>query len=102
LLIPFGIFGFGAFLWFCGAALSVLVKNLRYGDPALHQINTFLLAYFVGRFLFYMIFYGQFDTDFLHFIGTVGLSISLNGGVCSAEEPEIQSAPVGALATAAT
>jgi hypothetical protein len=90
LLIPFGIFGFGAFIWFCAAAIKVLVSNFRYGDPHLYKVNTFLLTYFVGRLVFYTIFYGQFDADFFHFTGTVGLSIAINGGVRSPEaEPEM-------------
>jgi hypothetical protein len=96
LLIPFGLFGFVAFVWFCGAALNVLVKNFRYGDPQLRLFNTFLLTYFTGRLIFYSIFYGQFDADFFHFTGTVGLSIALNGGIRSPEpEPELN--PVRAL-----
>jgi hypothetical protein len=83
LLVPFGIFGFGAFMWFCFAGLNLLVRNFRYGDPQLKMVNTFLLTYFTGRLLFYMIFYGQFDADFFHFTGTLGLSIALNGGICS-------------------
>jgi O-antigen ligase len=88
LLIPFGIFGFAAFIWFCGSALWVLTRNLRYGDPELNTINTFLLALFSARLLFYLVFYGQFDLDFAYFTGAVALSITLNGGVCRAPEPE--------------
>jgi hypothetical protein len=80
-LIPFGIFGFGAFLWFCAAAFRVLRNNLRYGDPDLRLANTFLLSYFLARFVFYIVFYGQFDSDLMHFTGTLGLSIALNGGM---------------------
>jgi hypothetical protein len=85
LLIPFGIFGFGAFLLFSATSCRVLYNNMRYGDPALSRANTFLLAYFVARWLFYMIFYGQFDSDLMHFTGIIGLSIALNGGVRSPE-----------------
>jgi hypothetical protein len=81
LLIPFGIFGFGAFVWFCVAALRVLWKNLKYGDPELIHVNRFLMGYFVARLVYYVVFYGQFDLDFMHFTGTLGLSIALNGGM---------------------
>ncbi len=90
LLIPFGIFGFTAFIWFCGSSLWVLSRNLRYGDPGLRTINTFLMALFGARLLFYLIFYGQFDLDFAYFTGAVGLSVTLNGGVAvPVEEPDL-------------
>lgn len=85
LLIPFGIFGLGTFLWFCGAALWALVRNFRYGNPELKSLNTFLLSYFAARLVFYLVLYGQFDLDFYHFTGIVGLSIAINGGVRSPE-----------------
>jgi hypothetical protein len=94
LLIPFGIFGFGAFLWFCGVCFRILYNNMRFGDPGLFQVNTFLLTYFIARWLFYMIFYGQFDSDLMHFTGVIGLSISLNGGVRTPEVLEVEALPV--------
>jgi hypothetical protein len=101
LIIPFGILGFGAFLWFCAASMSVLRRNLRYGVPELRTINTFLLAYFLARLLFYLVFYGQFDLDFFQFTGTIGLSIALNGGVRSAaDQVEAETVPAGELALA--
>lgn len=81
LLVPLGVWGAMAFLWFLIAALRVLWFNYRYGDPALHRINTFLLAYFVVRTLFYFFVFGSFATELYHFTGAVALSISLNGGV---------------------
>jgi hypothetical protein len=89
ILIPFGIFGFGAFLWFAAAGVRLLSVNLRYGDPDLRLINTFLLTYFVARMLFYLIFYGQFDLDFADFTGAVGLSIAVNGGMLSSPAAEV-------------
>ncbi|MFO1499633.1 MAG: O-antigen ligase family protein [Verrucomicrobiota bacterium] len=90
LLIPFGVFGLAAFVWFCGSSMWLLVRNFRYGAPALRATNTFLLAYFVARLLFYIVFYGQFDADFYHFTGIVGLSIALNGGVSSPGTYEVE------------
>ncbi len=90
LLIPFGIFGFTGFLWFCYAGFKVLHSNFRYGSPALKKINTFLMADYVARLIFYFVFYGQFDLDFLHFTGLVGLSIALNGGLLTAPAPEVE------------
>ncbi len=60
----------------------MLRSNYLFGDPSLTQVNTFLLAYFVARLIFYIVFYGQFDLDLPMFAGVVGLSVCLNGGVC--------------------
>lgn len=85
LIIPFGIWGLLAFLAFCGASLRVLYRNYRYSPPEFRLINTFLLSYFVGRLLFYLTLYGEFDLDLMVFTGTVGISLSLNGGMRQAE-----------------
>lgn len=91
LLIPFGIFGLLAFLWFCWSSMRVLINNFRYGDPALRNLNSFLLAYFTARLVFYFVFYGQFDLDFIQFTGLIGLSIAMNGGMRTAPQtaPEV-------------
>ena len=94
LLIPFGIFGFGAFVWFCGSAIWVLMRNFRYGDPDLKTINTALLALFVARLVFYAIFYGQFDSDFANFAGILGMSVALNNGVAPKYSLETVAEPV--------
>src|SRR5713226_9167687 len=44
ILIPFGVFGLMAFLWFLSASLRVLYRNYRYGDPARSKLNTVLLS----------------------------------------------------------
>ncbi len=83
LLVPFGVFGSAAFAVFIVAGWRVLRRNYLYGDPELRNINTFLIAFFAARFLFFLIFYGQFDLDLMVFTGVVGLSIAINGGVKS-------------------
>ncbi len=97
LIIPFGIWGTLAFLAFCWGGWRALYANYRYGDPALSRINTFLLAYFVARLMCFFTFYGQFDLDLVVFTGTVGLSISLNGGV---KKPAEAQTPTSTLLTA--
>jgi hypothetical protein len=92
LLIPFGIFGLAAFLWFCWSAMRLLINNYRYGDPAIRNFNAFLLAYFAARLTFYLTLYGQFDLDFVHFTGLVGLSIALNNGMRTS--PAVEEEPV--------
>jgi hypothetical protein len=81
LIIPFGIWGLLAFAAFCAASLRVLYRNYRHSHPELRSINTLLLSYFIGRLFFYVFFYGEFYIDLMLFTGTIGLSLSLNGGV---------------------
>lgn len=95
LIIPFGIWGLGAFVWFCAAAFRALIRNYRYGDARLRVINRFMLASFATRFIFYFTVYGQFDIDMASFTGLVGLSIALNGGIRS---PVVQPAVAAAQA----
>jgi hypothetical protein len=91
-ILPFGIFGLLGFLWFAVAGLRVLYQNYRFGDPALLSINTFLFTLFLSYFLFFIVVYGQFRSDMHTFLGMLGLSISLNGGVAKpvvAPQPKI-------------
>jgi hypothetical protein len=81
LIIPFGIWGVLAFFWFLGASIKVLWRNYKYGDPEMKTINTFLLSYFIAKAFIYFIVFGGFCSDLFVFVGTVGINISLNGGV---------------------
>ena len=81
LLIPFGIWGAIGFICFCWGGLKALYANYRNGPPGLRVVNTFLISYFIARLIFYLFVYGQFELDFFHFTGTLGLSLALNGGV---------------------
>lgn len=78
LIIPFGLFGFLAFVWFAAAGWWVLFKNYRRGRPELLRLNTFLLSYYSARLLFYLTLYGQFDLDLIVFTSSVALSIAVN------------------------
>ena len=80
-VLPFGIWGVIAFLWFMAASLRVMYCNFRYGDPSLQTYNTFLFADFFITFLLFFI-GGALATDMMRFTGFVGLSIAINGGVC--------------------
>ena len=81
LIIPFGIWGVIAFLWFLVASVKVLWANYKYGDPELHKTNTFLLSYFIAKMIFFIFIFGGFYGDLAFFAGMVGFAISLNGGV---------------------
>jgi Na+/proline symporter len=80
-VLPFGIWGVIVFLWFMAASLRVVYCNFRYGDPSLQTINTFLWAILLFQFGGFM-FGGAFANDMMRFIGPLGLSIAINGGVC--------------------
>ncbi|HEY2952024.1 MAG TPA: O-antigen ligase family protein, partial [Verrucomicrobiae bacterium] len=80
-LIPFGIWGMIAFLWFLIASFLALRRNYLYGEPALKRMNTFILGYFVVRMLMFFVFFGGITLELYYLAGLVGLSVSLNGGV---------------------
>jgi|ERR1035437_3628693 hypothetical protein len=80
-IMPFGIFGSIAFVWLLVAGIRVVYQNYQFGDPAYHNINTFLFAYFVVKVIFFFAVFGSLYSDLPMFLGLLGLSISLNGGV---------------------
>jgi len=80
-IVPFGLPGVVAFLWFLAASARALYKNYRYGNPAYSKLNRFLLAYFMAKTIFFFFVFGSLYSDLAMYAGLVGLSISLNGGV---------------------
>jgi hypothetical protein len=80
-LLPFGIFGSLAFVWFLVAGTRVVYQNYLFGNPAYYHINTFLFASFVVKVIFFFCVFGSLVLDLPGFLGILGLSISLNGGV---------------------
>ena len=82
IVIPLGIWGIIGFLWFLFAAAGVFYANYRYSPPSLKTINSFLFAYFVSKAFFFLFIYGSFYADLVQFTAALGLSVSLNGGVC--------------------
>jgi hypothetical protein len=80
-ILPFGIFGAIAFVWLLVAGIRVVYRNYQFGDPAYHQINKFLFVYFVVRVILFFAVFGALEADLPMFLGLLGLSISLNGGV---------------------
>lgn len=81
LVIPFGIWGTFAFLWFLYASIKVLWKNHKYGDPDIRHANTLLLSYFISKTIVFFVIFGGFYSELESFIGIIGFSIALNGGV---------------------
>ena len=101
-VLPFGIWGVFAFLWLLIAGGSCLYDNFRYGDPSLRTANALLFAMFLTRtFLFFFV-AGSLYSDILAFAGYLGMSVSLNGGICrrSAPEAAIQPEEMGIRALA--
>ncbi len=88
-IIPFGIFGVIGFVWFLGAGMHYLYRCIKFGNPELKQINTFLLAAFIGRTCLFFIIFGSLYTDLFVFTGILGLGVSLNGRIEPAPEPEV-------------
>ncbi len=82
-IIPFGLFGVIGFLWLIWSGIKMLHRNYLYGDPEYRRINTFLLASFIGKFIFFLFIFGSFEGDMFAFTGILGLSVALNGGVRS-------------------
>lgn len=80
-LIPFGIFGVIAFVWFLCACIRLLYRNYIFSDNSLRNINTFLLSCFLARAIYYFVGFGAMNIDLVFFAGIAGLSIAVNGGM---------------------
>jgi len=78
-IIPFGLPGVIALIWFWVAGWRWLVQQYRYGAPELRTVNTLLLALFVARIFHFLVVFGGFYYELVHFTGLVGLSVALNG-----------------------
>jgi hypothetical protein len=80
-ILPFGIPGVIAFLWFWWGCWKVLRQNYLFGDTAFHRVNTFLLAYFLAKAVGFLFIFGGLYSDLASFTGLVALSVSINGGM---------------------
>jgi hypothetical protein len=80
-IIPFGLGGVIGFLWLIGAGVKVLYNNFKYGDPAFQNINTYLLAAYISKIVFFMFVFGAFNGDMTGFLGMLGMSVAINGGM---------------------
>jgi hypothetical protein len=93
LIIPFGLAGVIGFLWFLVASLKVLWANYKYGDPDIRNTNTWVLSYFIAKTVLFFVVFGGFYGDLVTFVGLIGFSVSLNGGVAT-PAPATQSVQV--------
>jgi O-antigen ligase len=80
-IIPFGIFGAIGFLWFIFASIRVLYLNYKFTEESHRILNSFLLSYFVARFVFFIIGMGALSSDMPFFAGIIAFSVAVNGGV---------------------
>src|SRR5439155_8412052 len=80
-IIPFGLPGMFAFIWFLVAGFKVVRRNYRFGDPAFRRVNMFLLAFFIAKVIFFFGVFGGFYSDLASFTGLLALSVSINGGM---------------------
>ena len=99
-ILTFGIWGVMAFFWFLFAVNRALYLNFRYGPSEFRMYNTFLLALCITKTVYFFLIYGSIEKDLFDFVGLVGLSISLNGGVCRraqvalSEKEELETRPM--------
>jgi len=93
-LIPFGIFGLIGFVWVLTAGGRLLYYYHRFGSPELQRLNTFLLACYVAKLVFFVLVFGSLKSDFFTFVGLVGLAVSFNGAPQTATESEIAPEPL--------
>jgi hypothetical protein len=80
-LMPFGLAGAAAVLWVLYAGFRVLLANFRHGDEALRRANTALLSFYLAQIVAFFVIFGALSSQLYIFLGVVGLSVSLNGGV---------------------
>jgi hypothetical protein len=78
-IVPFGLPGVIALVWFWVAGGRWLLRQYRYGVPELRPANTLLLALFVARAFYFLVVFGGFPYELVHFTGIVALSVALNG-----------------------
>jgi hypothetical protein len=90
--IPFGIWGDLAFTWFIISSIRLLYRNYKYGDPELEIPNKLLFSLFVVKAISFVFIFGALTIDTVIFVGYVGLSVSLNGGMCG-PAPETATKP---------
>ncbi|HEV2330665.1 MAG TPA: O-antigen ligase family protein [Verrucomicrobiae bacterium] len=78
-ILPFGIWGVIAMVWFFAGSIWVVYRNYRYSPPELKTLNAFLFATYVWAVI---IFYGSsLATGMNVFTGLLGLTVAINRGV---------------------
>jgi hypothetical protein len=88
--VPFGGIGSVAFVLFIAMCLRALHRNYHYSDPETRIANRFLYAYFLTRLIFFLGVFGSLYSDLYHFVGCIGLSVAINGGIRQRSQTLVQ------------
>ena len=83
-LMPFGVWGLISYVWVALAAIYILYRNYRYGDPEIKTVNAILLIMSLSRFSGYFFLFGSYADDIGELAKLSGFSIALNWGIRSA------------------
>jgi len=91
-VIPFGIWGVIAIVWFLIAGNWVVWRNMKYCRPELKVAGQFIFVLYFYEAAYFLSCFGglQIASELASFVGFLGLSIALNNGVCQ-PSPEEQS-----------
>ncbi len=83
IVIPFGIWGVLAFLWYGTAGLWAVYRNMKYGDQELRTINNVLFILFLNEFIAYISCFAglAISGDIGLMNGYLGMSVALNDGI---------------------
>ncbi|MEY4388074.1 MAG: hypothetical protein RLY20_3357 [Verrucomicrobiota bacterium] len=91
-VIPFGIWGVVAFLWFLTAGAMRLHWHYRNCDPDMVTINRVLFALFLARIAFFIFLIGSLYSGLVEFAFLAGLGEALNMRKPAAQESTEQTA----------
>jgi O-Antigen ligase len=78
-ILPFGIWGVIAVVWFLAGSVWVMYRNYRYSPPELQTLNAFLFAMYLWSVITF--YGGSLATNMNLFTGVLGLSVAINRGV---------------------
>lgn len=87
-IIPLGVLGVVGVGWFFVASWRLLLHNYRHSPPELKIPNTFLLAFFCARVVYFLAVFGSLYAEFYYFTGLVAFSVALNHGMAVARPTE--------------
>jgi hypothetical protein len=90
-ILPFGIWGAIAFVWFVVGSVWVMYRNYRYGLPELLSLNGFFFAMYL--WVVFSFYGGSLATNVSGFTGLLGLSVAINHGVCRRPAEQAKNIP---------
>jgi len=87
-LLPFGIWGALAFLWFIAAAMLRFRFLCRQSPPSLARLNRVLFAMFISKLILFAVVVGSIYSDLVEFVAVLGIAEALNAGARPPAEEE--------------